>query len=778
MANNEIPRWAQAALERNERIQSKARSAVALMKLLEEQDRLSRLAPDTLGTVDPNYAEEIRYEAPGAIRDPESWLNRGLGTLAGNAADVILGRPSENPVVDYGVANIPGVGAAAILGAGGQPGLVDAAGMGAFFGGLGRIAKTAASEAPKALVSRFKGLGTLTPKQVAELEAARQSGKVPSITDPRHLPVVPYEMERMVLPEERTLEEAADAIVGKGEKTPDDYTRNALSVARLIRKIQSYNPLLGNMVKKEIAESADAGENIFNYPFYSDTKNKLVKEAKDANISSRREQINEGIRLMNALGDENKFPYSMQKQVNELLTSQAKVLDDFERSEQIGMEGLNEGQRALFEAFDVPGMDYDEVSGFLDRILAHGKNMGKRPTDENLKKIAAYIKNSTGTFPYPWSIDERVLADKILNGSVQADAGRGAVGSRAAEKSLAEFKRRQNQFTKKPDKALAEAQEQGISIEEWLGKPEGAEYNKQAQKLLEKYASQPAPKVEPAVEPVAEPVAVVEVPKKEVEYANPDDFYPEAFIDDEAEAIEAARRRNPNEALAFDLIDWDYDPDVAAIAKARNRGKAYDVARIADNIIKDEPTATAKVLLGGPNRWRENGWKSSEHNSRLFDDFGDNLSEESKRDIFVADSLAKHWAKNLRITDGFRNVKMPPRYPADPAKTRQNARHTRTNYNEVSNGFTQDLLENIASGNMPGKAITFKPVYDIYGHSYGYTGPVLKLSERELPAEFDNKMIVAPNQDGANIYNLLFRTRVDNMLHAANPTYWETITRW
>ncbi|MBQ5665782.1 MAG: hypothetical protein IIV41_07965, partial [Akkermansia sp.] len=226
MAENEIPRWAQAALERNERIQSKARSAVALMKLLEEQDRLSRLAPDTLGTVDPNYSEEVRYEAPGAIRDPESWLNRGLGTLAGNAADVILGRPSENPVVDYGLAPIPGVGAAAILGAGGQPGLVDAAGLGGFFGGLGRIAKAAVKESPKSAVAMFKGLGALTPKQVAELEAARQRGKVPDITDPRHLPVVPYEMERMVLPEERTLEEAADAIVGNAER---DIKRDELT---------------------------------------------------------------------------------------------------------------------------------------------------------------------------------------------------------------------------------------------------------------------------------------------------------------------------------------------------------------------------------------------------------------------------------------------------------------------------------------------------------------------------------------------------------------------
>lgn len=712
MANNEIPRWAQAALERNERIQSKARSAVALMKLLEEQDRLSRLAPDTLGTVDPNYSEEIRYEAPGAIRDPESWLNRGLGTLAGNAADVILGRPSENPVVDLGVSNIPGVGAAAILGAGGQPGLVDAAGMGAFFGGLGRIAKTAASEAPKALVSRFKGLGALTPKQVAELEAARQRGKVPSITDPMHLPVVPYEMERMVLPEERTLEEAADAIVGNGgNEVIDDILSRA---GRLPVVEQSAAPVERKLKKPEEYSrlSSDIVQALNKYKTNDPAAYTLIENINGANLYGQ-----------------NTFDYDKAARASKFFASAQPNKNTYLQAGDI------DNVKWLFETLSDP----------------------KRFTSSVIDEVNDLLSNK-----------------KLFQETRQL--------SKNAEKSLAEFKRRQNQFTKKPDKALAEAQEQGISIEEWLGKPEGAEYNKQAQKLLEKYASQPAPKVEPvvepAVEPVVEPVAVVEVPKKEVEYANPDDFYPEAFIDDEAEAFEAARRRNPNEALVYDLIDWDYDPDVAAIAKARNRGKAYDVARIADNIIKDEPTATAKVLLGGPNRWRENGWKSSEHNSRLFDDFGDNLSEESKRDIFVADSLAKHWAKNLRITDGFRNVKIPPRYPADPAKTRQNARHTRTNYEEVSKGFTRDLLENIASGNMPGKAITFKPVYDIYGHSYGYNGPVLKLSERELPAEFDNKMIVAPNQDGANIYNLLFRTRVDNMLHAANPTYWETITRW
>ena len=63
-----------------------------------------------------------------ALSDPK--LNRGLETLAGNAADIILGIESGNPVVDLGTSNIPGVGAASILAAGGMPGLVDAVGIG------------------------------------------------------------------------------------------------------------------------------------------------------------------------------------------------------------------------------------------------------------------------------------------------------------------------------------------------------------------------------------------------------------------------------------------------------------------------------------------------------------------------------------------------------------------------------------------------------------------------------------------------------------------------
>lgn len=82
--------------------------------------------------VDPMaHREPIVIKEKNAVTDPDSWLNRGLGAILENASDIILGKESGNALVDYGASNIPGVGAGAILAAGGMPGLVDATGLGA-----------------------------------------------------------------------------------------------------------------------------------------------------------------------------------------------------------------------------------------------------------------------------------------------------------------------------------------------------------------------------------------------------------------------------------------------------------------------------------------------------------------------------------------------------------------------------------------------------------------------------------------------------------------------
>lgn len=93
-------------------------------------------------------------------------LNQGLETLAGNTAEVIFGEPSGNDLIDYGVSNIPGVGAVAIGAGGGQPGLVD------ILGGLGGALKGMAVVA-KPLASRIIRNASYTTGQDLGMDAAR-----------------------------------------------------------------------------------------------------------------------------------------------------------------------------------------------------------------------------------------------------------------------------------------------------------------------------------------------------------------------------------------------------------------------------------------------------------------------------------------------------------------------------------------------------------------------------------------------------------------------------
>lgn len=60
------------------------------------------------------------------LSDPK--LNRGLENTLTAIPSAVLGEESGNSLVDYGAANIPGLGAAAILAAGGMPGIVDVVG--------------------------------------------------------------------------------------------------------------------------------------------------------------------------------------------------------------------------------------------------------------------------------------------------------------------------------------------------------------------------------------------------------------------------------------------------------------------------------------------------------------------------------------------------------------------------------------------------------------------------------------------------------------------------
>lgn len=164
----------------------------------------------------------------------------------------------------------------------------------------------------------------------------------------------------------------------------------------------------------------------------------------------------------------------------------------------------------------------------------------------------------------------------------------------------------------------------------------------------------------------------------------------------------------------------------------------------------------------------QRAWDPSVRDDSFYRQFGKNLTPESKRDAFVVDSLANHWARQLvghgkagKLTD------------ADivDALDRAEARHTRSNYNAVSQGFYDDVKKNIETGNMPGKSVSFGPKYRKNVITNRDT-PTLLLAPEELPTYYDSQRIWADEQEGPDLYELVFRPKADEILNSINPAYW------
>lgn len=168
--------------------------------------------------------------------------------------------------------------------------------------------------------------------------------------------------------------------------------------------------------------------------------------------------------------------------------------------------------------------------------------------------------------------------------------------------------------------------------------------------------------------------------------------------------------------------------------------------------------------------WQKNGWTSSEHpltSPYSYEDFGRNMSEDSKRDLFVVDSLANHWANNLR-TGGLVNKSIGSPWE------RAHARHTYTNYDDVSRGFTQNVLGAMNDrALMPSSAVKLRQQYKKNLPEPGKSTATLILNSMEQPRYIDDINVFPDMAEGANLYEALFRRKVDAKLNTANPQYWQ-----
>ena len=537
---------ARAALERNSRMLGDADRRVARMERDDEARRVGRISPTRLHR--PLPGEEVKYEAPGVLMDPDSWLNRGLSRLAGNAASVIFGEESGNPAVDYGLSNIPGVGAAGILAAGGVPGMVDVAGAGAL--------KNAAK----------------IPKYTMEF-------------------VLKYFGERGL----RNLDNALTKYPKAGKPSVNDAVY--------------------------LMKSGLGGEQVSAIAPYS-TSNAL-NDIDDA-FGKPRGRLSERT-------------HEYYKQLISDIPQHRKLFDDALRLFETGVE------------------------------------------ENDAKKImSGYAVLSNAYFNPDHPDLERVLRPNLTKSK---DFG----------------------FTVKLEQVKADA-------------PETYEQVRRVKELADS--------------PVQDWGSIVK--KQEVKDAR----------DAEKLAKKASKQAST--------------PQQAAVAK-----QAEIEAAETKTAIQETP---AKEIVPEPvEKWA--GW--NEGNPKFYENFGENLDRNSRRDMFVMDSLANHWANQLNPQKGFSAARILT------GLDRADARHSLTNYDQVSRGFSNDVLKNIESGNMPGQSVQLLQRFKRNRPVPGKTVPTMVLRLDEKPKVFLNPNVWADEAEGPDLYELLFRPRIDRKLHEANPAYWE-----
>ena len=544
---------ARAALERNSRMLGDADRRIARMGRDDEARRVGRISPTRLHR--PLPGEEVKYEAPGVLMDPDSWLNRGLSSLASNAASVIFGEESGNPAVDYGLSNIPGVGAAGILAAGGVPGMVDVAGAGAL--------KNAAK----------------IPKYTMEF-------------------VLKYFGERGL----RNLDNALTKYPKAGKPSVNDAVY--------------------------LMKSGLGGEQVSAIAPYS-TSNAL-NDIDDA-FGKPRGRLSERT-------------HEYYKQLISDIPQHRKLFDDALRLFETGVE------------------------------------------ENDAKKImAGYAVLSNAYFNPDHPDLERVLRPNLTKSK---DFG----------------------FTVKLEQVKADA-------------PETYEQVRRVKELADS--------------PVQDWGSIVK--KQEVKDAR----------DAEKLAKKASKQAST--------------PQQAAVAKQAEieaaETKAAVQATPAQEIVPEPET----VVPEPAEKWA--GW--NEGNPKFYENFGENLDRNSRRDMFVMDSLANHWANQLTPQKGFSAARILT------GLDRADARHSLTNYDQVSRGFSNDVLKNIESGNMPGQSVQLLQRFKRNRPVPGKTVPTMVLRLDEKPKVFLNPNVWADEAEGPDLYELLFRPRIDRKLHEANPAYWE-----
>lgn len=627
MAND--PEYAQATRDHIAR-QLVMRNAMARQAAVSdraaEAARQQRISPTKIHI--PLPGEEVKYEAPGIFGNPNSWFNRGLYTLAGNAYDVIMGEGTGNTAADIAL-GFTGPGAAVgTVAAGNHPGALD------FLPG-GNVMKAGII----GLIKAGKGAEAKTFMNILQNPIANRFAN-------------------------RYPQEALESLDKFVKKYPSLKNMNTAEVYDVMQSGK-----LGDEYFVDLGKNYPEAMNIF-----GDTHRPFAT-APNGNRLSIRDVLEDAKAT---------YPERFTRPLEALLD---KADAHMERGDYLGAF-LNAGiaEQNIMGLFDVPpnrlvSMSEETYSKKLADAVSKG--LEKDPLKQYVK---SYSFGSVGDAnlvneymhlqadPVEW---ERLI--EMDTKKAQAEAQKAAALERKAEqadrKQAAEYSSRLKEFKKNPKKALKMA-------------------NSAAPKMVRSQGDAAVREWYFGIDPMATDAKT-------------------------ATAVEM----KPAETVVS------------------------DVAPVQEPAVQQSAAPTPAIVVGGPNKWRENGWVSSEHPISEpgldYSMLGKNATEDDRRALYVLDSLASEAASKLVRNNRFQNE-----WPG-----RSTLRHQGTNYDAKSREFGTDVAYNARTGNLPktGTAVILR-------------GAVSSAGNR-LPGQMTAVL------GGEDLYDLLFRKKVDRKINSLDNRY-------
>lgn len=602
--------------------------------------------------------EPVEIREKNVLTDPESWLNRGIGTILENSVDAILGEGTGNAGLDMAL-GLTGPGAAVgTVAAGNRPGLLDVLpGSGTLKAGILGLVKAGRRSEAKAIYNILQNpIANRFANRYPE-EALRSLEK--------------FVQKHPALKTMNTAE-VYDAM-GSGRLGGEWFVDLGKDYPEAFKLIHSTTEPLYQMSSGEYLSQRDMADYLGSI-FGKEYSNPLHKMLDDVDMLVERGDYTGATSRLSTLGE---TMIAMSNISKDNFYKQFNTGEAFEKK--------------LKEAAALP-LSIKEETAPVVKVDPATASQSQKDAGDLVNEYIHLQMDPMGNWSRIADIDDKAAADIAQYGSLQAaEKARRAeqarlsmerkAASEAARKS-SQYQQRLHDFKKNPKKALKAA-------------------NSAAPKQIRAQGESAVREWYFGVDPMA-PKSVEATPAQEIS----------KIVDEPPNPTNVTPVQHPEPV----------DPVITEVPK--------------EPVVQEPPK-------GGPNKWRENGWTSEEHPINAYSILNPKATEEDRRAMFVFDSLA-----NDAVAKLIRNNKFKNEWPGQ-----SRFRHQGTNYDAKSSEFGRNVAWNVRTGNIPDNTSSL------------VLRTAVSSAGNRLPGQMTGFV------DGNDLYDLLFRKKVNRKIHELDNRY-------